>query len=135
MTFPDGFNVETFAASPGWRLNTIEQGIGEQDHVTSVTWTGREQSETVDPVFRFTGTLDAEKSYGVKVRQFYSDGSVTDWAGPEDSEEPAAFVRGVSSFGRSGNTALTIVALVLGALGVSVGAVALLAKSGSRPLT
>src|SRR5215212_9440249 len=43
VTFPDGFNVETFAASPGWRLNTVHEGIGEQENVTSVTWTGREQ--------------------------------------------------------------------------------------------
>jgi hypothetical protein len=57
---------------------------------------------------------------------------VVEWAGPEGSEQPAAFVEGVSSLGGGGTTTLPIVALIIGAVGVLLG-IAGLATRG-RPL-
>jgi len=66
------------------------------------------------------------------VRQTYSNGKVVDWSGAESSDTPAPRVEAVSSFGGSSST-LTIVALVVGAIGVLLGIVALATRG--RPLT
>jgi len=132
VTFPDGFHVETFPATPGWKRSAITVGSGEEAAVRRVVWTGTEPSPDADPVFHFTGTLAEPKTYGVKVRQVYSDGEVADWTGPEGSDTPAAFVEGVSSVGGSSSSTLTIVALVVGGIGVLLGIVGLTTKG--RPL-
>ena len=132
VTFPDGFEVETFAASPGWKRSEVTERTGEKAPVRRVVWTGRETSPGADPVFHFTGVLAEAKTYGAKVRQVYSDGEVEDWAGPEGSEKPAAFVEGVSSVGGSSSSTLTIVALVVGSIGVLLGILGLTTKG--RPL-
>lgn len=132
VDFPDGFHVETFPAVPGWKRSAVTKGSGEEEAaVRRVVWTGREASPDADPVFRFTGTLADAKSYGVKVRQIYSDGEVEDWSGPEGSEKPAAFVEGVSSLGGSSST-LAIVALVVSGIAVLVAVVGLLGRG--RPM-
>jgi len=134
VTFPDGFDVETFAASPGWKRSAVADESGGEERVLRVTWTGGEASPRDDPVFRFTGTLEAAGSYGVKVRQVYSNGSVEEWTGPEASEKPAAFVEAVSSIGGGGGTSLvTWIALALAAVAVVLG-VAALAGRGGREL-
>jgi len=133
VTFPDGFDVETFPATPGWKRSAVTAGSGEEALVRRVVWTGREPSTDTDPVFHFTATLAEAKNYGVKVRQIYSDGSVVDWAGPEGSERPAAFIQGVSSLGGSSSSTLTIVALVVAAIGVVLGIIGLATRG--RPLT
>ena len=130
VTFPRGFNVETFAASPGWKQTAVSAGSDKDARTLRVVWTGGESSPSDDPVFQFTGTVDAAKTYGVEVRQTYSDGTVVDWAGPEDSEKPAAFVEGVSSVGGGGTEVVTWIALVLGALGALFGIVALVSRGG-----
>jgi hypothetical protein len=84
-----------------------------------------------DAVFRFNGSLDSSKNYTFAVRQTYSSGKVVDWSGPESSDTPAPTVEGVSSFSGS-NSTLSVLAVILGAAGVLLGLVALLAKG--RPL-
>jgi hypothetical protein len=66
------------------------------------------------------------------VRQTYSDGTVVDWNGPESSDAPSPIVQGLSSFGGSSST-LTIIALVVAAVGVLLGGIGLTA--GRRSLT
>jgi len=132
VTFPAGFDVETFAASPGWKRSVTTEGAGEEASVRRVVWTGREASPDADPVFSFTGTLAEARSYGARVRQVYSDGEAEDWAGPEGSDKPAAFVEGVSSFDGGSGSSLTIVALVLAGLGVLLAIVSLMTRG--RPL-
>ena len=130
VTFPEGFNVETFPARPGWKRTAVTEGDGEEGRVLRVVWTGGEPTPRDDPVFQFTGTLDGAKTYGVEVRQSYSDGSVDNWEGPEGSEEPAAFVEGVSSLGGGETGIVPWVALVLGGLGLVFGVVALVSRGG-----
>jgi len=87
-----------------------------------------------DPVFHFTATLESAKTYGVRVRQLYSDGSIVDWAGAEGSEQPAAIVEGVSSFGGGGGSTLAVFALALAGLALIVGLASLVVRGGTRPL-
>jgi len=134
VTFPDGFNVETFAASLGWKRAAVTEEGGDEQRVLRVVWTGGETSPRDDPLFHFTGTIESAKSYGVNVRQIYSDGSVENWSGPEGSETPAAFVEGVSSLGGGGSSTLDIVALAVAAVALLIAVVALVARGGGRPL-
>ena len=113
LSVPGGFNIESFADTPGWKRQVTSEGSCEEAHAQRVVWTGAEKSGRDDPVFHFTATLDSAKTYAVKVRQVYDDGSLVDWDGPADSEQPAAFVKGVSSIGGGGRTTLTIVALIV----------------------
>jgi hypothetical protein len=63
----------------------------------------------------------------------YSSGKVVDWTGPESSDTPAPRVEGVSSLGGGSTSTLTIVELVLAAVGVVLGIVGLATRG--RPLT
>ena len=68
----------------------------------------------------------------VKVRQTYSSGKIVDWTGTESSDTPAPLVDGLSSLGGGGTTTLTIIALIVGAIGVVLAIVALVTRG--RPL-
>ena len=85
-----------------------------------------------DAFFQFLAQTDSDKTYTFGVRQTYSDGKVVDWSGSESSDTPSPTIESVSSIGGGGSSTLTIVALVLGAIGVVLGLVALL--SGRRSL-
>jgi hypothetical protein len=69
------------------------------------------------------------------VRQTYSDGSVVDWTGPEDSDSPAPVVEAESSIGGGGSSVLAIVALVVAGVAVVVAGVGLVGGRSGRPLT
>jgi hypothetical protein len=68
------------------------------------------------------------------VQQTYSDGSIVDWSGPESAAAPAPTITVVSSISGGGTSTLTVVALVLGALGILIGGIALFSRGG-RALT
>jgi uncharacterized protein YcnI len=128
LTPPAGFSIDSFVPSPGWERQT---GSGESAAITKVTWTGGKVPTEDDAVFQFLGQPGSAKTYTFEVRQTYSDGSVVDWSGPESSDSPAPTIEAKSSLGGGGTSTLTIVALVLGALGMVVGVVAL-AGGGRR---
>ena len=121
---PAGFHIDSFEPSPGWTRSEDASGY---------IWAGGRVPTDEDAVFRFNATLDSSKRYTLKVRQAYSDGSVVEWNGSEGSDTPAPVVEGVSSLGGGGTTTLTIVALIVAAVGVLLG-IAGLATRG-RPLT
>jgi uncharacterized protein YcnI len=131
LTVPDGVGVDSFEPSPGWKRSETATGSGEERVIQKVTWTGGKVPTGEDAVFRFNGSLDSSKRYTFSVRQTYSNGKVVDWSGAEGSDTPAPRVEGVASFGGSSST-LTIVALVLGAIGVLLGIVGLATRG--RPL-
>jgi uncharacterized protein YcnI len=126
---PQGFSIDSFVPSPGWKRSVQQTGSGEEATVTKVTWTGGSVPTGEDAAFSFLGAPGGSGDYTFQVRQTYSDGSVVDWAGPESSDTPAVTLTAVSSFG-GGTSALTIVALILGAIGVVLGGIALLSRSG-----
>jgi len=133
LVVPQGFAIDSFEPAPdGWKQQVQSTGSGEEAVVQKVTWTGGAVPTGQDAVFRFNASTSGSKTYTFDVRQTYSDGSLVDWNGPESSDDPAPRVEGVGSFG-GGTSVVSIVALVVGALGVLLGLVALV--GGRRSLT
>ena len=132
LTVPGGFALDSFEPSPGWKRSEQASGSGEEKTIRKVTWSGGNVPTDEDAVFRFNASVDSSKTYTLSVRQTYSNGKVVDWSGPESSNTPAPRVEGVSDLGGSSATTLTIVALVVGGIGVVLGIAGLLARG--RPL-
>jgi uncharacterized protein YcnI len=136
FTPPEGFSIDSFVPSPGWKRDVQKTGTGEDALITKVTWDGGNVPTDEDAAFSFLGRTDSSKTYTFGVRQTYSDGSVVDWNGPESSDTPAPTIEAKSSLGGGGGSStLSIVALIVGALGVLLGIVALATASGRRTLT
>ena len=131
FTPPTGFSIDSFVPSPGWHREVESTGSGDSAVVTKVTWTGGSVPTGEDAFFQFLGQTSSSKTYTFGVRQTYADGKVVDWNGSESSDNPSPTIKSLSSLG-GGNSTLTVVALVLGAVGVVLGIVALL--SGRRSL-
>jgi uncharacterized protein YcnI len=136
LTVPSGFAIDSFEPPPaGWTQHVQSTGSGESAIVQKVAWTGGHVPTGEDAVFRFNASTAGAKTYTFEVRQTYSDGTVVDWNGPESSDTPAPTLEAVSSLGGGGGISiLSIVALIVGALGLLVGVVSLASRSG-RPLT
>jgi len=136
LNVPQGFSIDSFVPSPGWHRVLQETGSGEEAVIQKVTWTGGSVPTEEDSLFQFLAQPSNAKTYTFTVQQTYSDGSIVDWSGSESSENPAPTIEAKSSLGGGGTPTLTIVALVLGAVGVALGAFALAARSGggARPV-
>ena len=132
MTVPSGFGIDSFVPPPpGWRMQVAQTGSGDSAVITRVTWTGGRTPTGEDSLFQFLAQPASSKTYTFQVQQTYSDGSIVDWAGPESSAAPAPTIEAKSSLGGGGVSVLTIIALVVGALGLLVGGFALVG-GGSR---
>jgi uncharacterized protein YcnI len=134
LTLPKGFSIDSFVPSPGWKRSEHSTGSGDSGVVTQVTWSGGHVPTEEDSLFQFLAQPASPGTYTFHVEQTYSDGSIVNWAGPESSAAPAPTIKVVSSVGGSGSSTLTIVALVLGALGLLAGGIALFSRGG-RTLT
>ena len=134
LTLPNGFSIDSFVPSPPWKRVAQSTGSGEDAVVTQVTWSGGHVPTGEDSLFQFLAQPSAAGTYTFHVQQTYSDGSIVDWAGPESSAAPAPTIDVVSSIGSGGTSTLTTVALVLGALGLLAGGIALFSRGG-RTLT
>jgi uncharacterized protein YcnI len=128
LTVPEGFNIGLFADSPGWTRDVQTTGTGEDTRVEKVTWTSTEGTDE-GVLIEFTARGDAG-SYTIPVEQTYSDGSVVDWSGPPDADEPAPVVELKDSFSGGGTSTLAIVALVVGAIALVVAGIAVARGSG-----
>jgi uncharacterized protein YcnI len=133
FTPPAGFDIDSFVPSPGWKRTVQQSGSGDSAVVKKVTWSGGNVPTGEDAAFSFLAQPSSAKTFTFAVRQTYSDGSVVDWSGPESSDAPAPTIKAVSSFGGSSSNTLAIVALIVGAIGVVIALVALLA-GGRRTL-
>jgi uncharacterized protein YcnI len=133
LTPPSGFAIDSFVPTPGWKRTVQQTGSGENAVITKVTWSGGKVPTGEDAAFSFLASPSAAKTYTFGIRQTYSDGSVVDWNGPESSETPSATVDVKSSLGGGGSSTLAVVALVVGAIGIVLGGLALV-SGGSRPL-
>lgn len=134
LTVPDGFSIDSFEPSPGWKREESASGSGEERVIQRVIWSGGKVPTGEDAVFRFNGSASSDKTYEFQVRQTYSNGKVVDWSGAEGSDTPAPAIEAVSEPGGGGSSStLTIVALVVGAIGVLLGIVGLATRG--RPLT
>lgn len=130
LTVPAGFSIDSFVPTPGWKRVLQQTGSGENTVVQQVTWTGGRVPTEEDSLFQFLAEAAKPGTYTFRVQQTYSDGSIVDWSGSESAADPAPAIDVVSSIGGGGTSTLTIVALVLGAVGILVGVVALVARSG-----
>src|SRR5262245_2634659 len=133
LTVPEGFSIDSFLASPGWKREVPSTGSGEDAVINKVTWSGGRVPTGEATDFAFLARPSSSKTYTFQVRQTYSDGSVVDWSGPESSDTPAPTIEAKSSLGGSSSSTLSVIALVVGAIGVVLGAIALLA-GGRRAL-
>ena len=136
LTVPTGFSIDSFVPAPGWSRVLQQSGSGDSAVIQQVTWTGGHVPTGEDSLFQFLGEPASSGTYSFQVVQTYSDGSIVDWNGSESSANPAPTIEAKSSLGGGGTSTLTIVALVVGAVGVVLGAVALFARAGGegRPL-
>jgi uncharacterized protein YcnI len=136
LTVPKGFGIDSFVPPPAaWTQNVQSTGSGEAAVVEQVTWSGGRTPTGQDSMFQFLAQPASSGTYTFHVRQTYSDGSIVNWDGPESSEAPAPTIRAASSLGASGGggtSVLTIVALIVGALGLAAGAFALAGGGGRR---
>ncbi len=132
FTPPSGFDIDSFVPSPGWKRTVKQSGSGDGAVIKQVTYSGGSTPTGEDSTFAFLAQPQASKTYTFGVQQTYSDGSVVDWAGPESSDTPAPTIEATSSLGSGGGSStLAVIALIVGALGLVLGLVALL-SDGKR---
>jgi uncharacterized protein YcnI len=134
LTPPEGFSIDSFIAAPRWKRSVAQTGSGEDAVITKVTWDGGKVPAGEATGFSFLGRADSAKTYAFGVRQTYSDGSVVDWSGPEDSDAPAPTIEAKDSLGGGGSSIVTWIALAVAVLAAVLAAVALAAGSGRRAL-
>jgi uncharacterized protein YcnI len=135
MTVPSGFGIDSFVPPPpGWTMQVQQTGSGDSAVVTKVTWTGGKTPTGMDSLFQFLAQPASAQTYTFQVEQTYSDGSIVNWAGSESSDAPAPTIQAENSLGGGGVSALTIVALVVGILGLLAGGFALIGGSRERTL-
>lgn len=136
MTVPAGFGIDSYVppAAP-WHVQLAQTGSGNSAVITRVALTGGRTPTGEDTLFQFLAQPSATGTYRFEVEQTYSDGSIVNWAGAESSAAPAPTIQVVSSLGGGGGVSvLTIVALVVGALGLLAAVFALVAGPGKRTL-
>jgi uncharacterized protein YcnI len=135
MTVPAGFGIDSFVPPPtGWRMQLQQTGSGDSAVVTKVTWTGGKTPTGEDSLFQFLAQPASAKTYTFGVEQTYSDGSIVNWAGSESSAAPAPTIEVAGSLGGGGVSVLTIIALIVGVLGLLAGGFALIGGSRERDL-
>jgi uncharacterized protein YcnI len=132
LTVPNGFSIDSFAPSPGWKRSVQSTGSGENTVIQRVTWSGGHVPTEEDALFQFLGEPSKSGTYTFQIEQTYSDGSVVNWSGPESSDTPAATLEAKSSLAGGGSSTLAIIALLVGAIGVLLGGVALMARGGRQ---
>jgi uncharacterized protein YcnI len=133
LAVPSGFGIDSFAPPPaGWHQQVQSTGSGENAVVQKITWTGGRTPTGEDSLFQFLAQPASPRAYIFRVQQTYSDGSIVDWAGSRSSEAPAPTIEVKRSLdgGGGGTSVLTIIALVVGVLGLAAGGFALVDRRG-----
>jgi uncharacterized protein YcnI len=134
LTVPSGFSIDSFVPSPGWTRVLEQTGSGENAVIQKVTWTGGKVPTGEDSLFQFLAEPSKTGTYTFQVQQTYSDGQIVNWTDPESGEDPAPTIKVADSLGGSSSSTLALIALVVGAVGVLLGGLALVSKGG-RTLT
>ena len=139
LSVPAGFAIDSFVPAPGWQRALRQTGNGDNAVIQQVTWTGGHVPTGEDSLFQFLAQPAANKTYTFTVEQTYSDGQLVTWNGSESSDSPAPTIEAKSSLGGGGGglSALTLIALIVGLLGLLAGGFALASGGrgeGGRPL-
>jgi uncharacterized protein YcnI len=131
VTFPSGFGVDSFAPPPpGWSFASRQSGSGDAAVVTQATWSGGRTPTDEDSVFGFLAQPASTGTYRFTVQQTYSDGSIVNWTDPESGPDPAPTIDAVGSMSGGGTSVLSIIALIVGVLGLLAGGAALAGRGG-----
>jgi uncharacterized protein (TIGR03382 family) len=86
---PEGFKLGGVQPVPSWEHRFEEDG----GVITAVVWSGGEIGPREFQQFPVSAQAPSEPGeYAWRAFQTYEDGSVVEWVGPPDSEEPAAVV-------------------------------------------
>ena len=135
MTVPAGFDLDSYAppAAP-WHLQIAQTGSGDNAVIKQVTLTGGNTPTGEDTLFQFLAQPTSTGTYTFRVEQTYSDGSIVDWSGSESSAAPAPTIQVASSLGGGGLSALSVIALIVGALGLLAGGYAIVGGPRGRTL-
>ena len=90
MEVPEGFTVTGVQPVPGWQYEfEKDQGL-----IKAITWSGGQiRPEEFQEFSLQAKTPKDTGDYSWKAYQTYEDGSVVEWTGPPDAEEPASVVR------------------------------------------
>ena len=139
MTVPRGFGIDSFVPPPsGWTQSLEQAGSGADAVIQKVTWSGGHTPTGEDSLFQFLAQPASNGTYRFDVQQTYSDGSIVNWSGAESSAAPAPTIEAETSLGGGGGgvSVLTIIALIVGVLGLAAGGFALVGggSPGGRPL-
>jgi uncharacterized protein YcnI len=132
LTVPTGFSIDSFVPSPAWKRVEQSTGSGESAVIQKVTWTGGHVPTGEDALFQFLGQPSKAATYTFQVQQTYSDGSIVNWSGAESSDAPAPAIEAKGSLGGGGSSTLAIIALIVGGIGVILGVIALVSRSGRQ---
>jgi periplasmic copper chaperone A len=162
VQFPPGFLSVSYEPVPGWdikitkrKLDKPVEQFGEQvtEEVGRVTFTGGAIRPGEFQDFGLSvGVPDKPGStVTFKALQTYSNGEVSRWIGPPDSEEPAPQVKLTAAEAEAGGSGaqpaapaadegddeggsdtLAIIALIVGIAGLAAGLAALFLRRGSR---
>jgi uncharacterized protein YcnI len=71
LTVPDGFSIDSFVPSPGWKRLEQSTGSGENTVIQKVTWTGGKVPTEEDSNFSFLGEPAKSGTYSFQVEQTY----------------------------------------------------------------
>lgn len=147
LAIPEGVLPFSYEPLPGWTRRVTKN---PDQSTRSVIWSGRLQPEEVLSTQFLATTPEAEGPISWKAIQTYADGQKVRWIGGPDTDEPASVTQISASAPREnaggegaanaeaapaaagdevrddgGSDTLSIVALVVGGLGLLVGLVAL----------
>jgi hypothetical protein len=109
-----------------------QTGSGDNAVIQKVTWAGGSTPTGEDSLFQFLAQPASSGKYTFQVRQTYSDGSIVNWSGSESSDAPAPTIEAKDSLGGDSFSVGVIIAIVLGAVGVILGALALFTGGGGK---
>lgn len=121
ITFPDQVRVISFSDVPGWKLETVMDSTGR---AISATWTGSLPPERFVEFPFVAVNPKSAASVAWPIRQTYANGTVVNWAGPRDSNNPAS-VTTIAGAGLAWDrwlpTVLAGLALVVASIALAVG--------------
>ncbi len=97
---PEGFTATGVQPVPGWQHEfERDQGV-----INAITWSdGKMGPEEFQEFALQARTPKDTGEYAWKAYQTYEDGSVVEWTGPPDAEEPASVVRVVTDSSQTDN--------------------------------
>jgi uncharacterized protein YcnI len=72
LTVPQGFSIDSFVPSPGWKRVEQSTGSGENTVIQKVTWTGGRVPTGEDSLFQFLAQPSKPRTYTFQVEQIYS---------------------------------------------------------------